>query len=150
MKKVIIIFATVALLMSCNVYRYPYSSTIVVFDYSEYAQKGFFITESNSVSFEYEPVSSIMAVVESGYEVLESRSGTSEDVVYGSFTTTKYGDYVSASAQMAIDELYKSAINMGADGIINFKIVYTPYSYYNGKVISYESYLASGMAIKRK
>lgn len=151
MKKIIFIATLVSLLVSCGISKKAYIRESTFIDFSEYTRKGFFLTESNSVNFNYEPISSITALVESGYEVLNREGVTSSDAVYGTFSTTRYGEYIRANAQDALDELYHSAIEMGADGIINLKIQFTPLRISSdGKVLSWESYYVSGMAIKRK
>jgi uncharacterized protein YbjQ (UPF0145 family) len=94
--------------------------------YDEFGK--FFITESNSVSFEYKPVGSITAVAESGYS---SRK------------------YVIASAQDALRVLYDEAEKNGADGIINLKITYEWFYDKDGKILAAKSVIATGMAIRR-
>lgn len=151
MKKNLVIVAVTILLVSCGVSRKAYIRDSTSIDFSEYNRIGFLFTESNSVSFDYEPLSSITALVESGYEVLSNAGASSSDAVYGSFSSTKYGEYIRANAQDALDELYSSAVEMGADGVINLKIQFTPFRMSSdGKVMSWESYYVTGMAIKRK
>lgn len=150
MKKIILLFFTTSLLVSCAVPRKAYVRESSAVDFSEYARKGFFITESNSVSFPYEPISSVSALVESGYEVLGEKRSASDEL-YGLNLNTKYGEFIRAKSQDALDELYEKSREMGADGIINLKIDYTPLrTSSNGSVISWESYYITGMAIKRK
>lgn len=147
MKKIISFCVVLLFVTSCTTYKIPYRRYSVAIDFSAYAQKGFFITESNSVSFPYEPVGSISAVVSSGYEILNSENLKSNDDVYGSYNKIKYGKMIYASVNDAIDELYNSARSLGADGIINFSFEYVPVSYY--KYVP-DSYVVSGMAIRRK
>jgi uncharacterized protein YbjQ (UPF0145 family) len=123
--------------------RSPYLKYHGVVDYSKYMSRGFFITEANSVSFDYESIGSVTAGVESGWEILDTttKTTTSKDDVYGSSTKTKikYGEYIQAELDDAIEELYSTSIELGADGVINFSIR-----------SSLGEYVVSGMAIKRK
>ena len=146
MKKILFFIFTVCVLSSCVSVpdsRSPYLRYHGVIDYSKYMSKGFFITEANSVSFDYEPIGSIAAGVESGWEILNhtTKTTTSDDDVYGSSTKTKvkYGEYIRAELDDAIEELYQACKELGADGVINFSIS-----------SSLGEYVVSGMAIKRK
>jgi uncharacterized protein YbjQ (UPF0145 family) len=150
MKKIISFCVVLLLVTSCTTYKIPYRRYSGTIDFSAYAQKGFFITESNSVSFSYEPLGSITAVVSSGYEVLNSEKLKSSDDVYGSFQKIKYGKMIDASVNDALDELYNSARSLGADGIINFRSDYIPATFQKGVLVSPDSYIVSGMAIRRR
>jgi uncharacterized protein YbjQ (UPF0145 family) len=152
MKKIILLFFAVFLLASCAV-KYPYRNYSSVIDFTEVITDGFFITESNSVSFQYDPLGSVTSVVESGYEVLGSKTHEANDDVYSHTATSnvKFGRYIYARAEDVISELISAAQSLGANGIINLKITYTPSVYDKyGNVISPSAYIASGMAIKRK
>jgi uncharacterized protein YbjQ (UPF0145 family) len=87
---------------SCNVYP-PYTSFGTYIDYSLYSEKGFFITESNSVSFEYESIASITMTDESG---------------------SINSDLKHPDLNKMIEDLYQLAIKKGANGVINLKIEY--------------------------
>lgn len=150
MKKIIPFLVVLLFATSCTTYKIPYRRYSDAIDFSAYAQKGFFITESNSVNFSYDPVGSISAVVSSGYEVLNSEKSKSNDDVYGAFQKIKYGKMIDASVNDALDELYNSARRLGADGIINFRSDYIPATFQKGVLVSPDSYIVSGMAIRRK
>ncbi|MBK5722784.1 hypothetical protein JGH11_18085 [Dysgonomonas sp. Marseille-P4677] len=79
MKKYFVCLALLLLSVSCA----TYNSYTVVVDYSKYAMEGFFITESNSVSFEYMPVGSVITSV-TGYIKTPkgNRKVTAEDALY--------------------------------------------------------------------
>jgi uncharacterized protein YbjQ (UPF0145 family) len=100
-----------------------YSSTL---NYNEF--KGLFISEANSVSFEYEPLGSVNSVVESGYRKRK---------------------YIRATAEDALYVLCKEAEKNGANGIINLKITYTWGHDKNGAITRLINVAASGMAIIR-
>jgi hypothetical protein len=146
MRKIILVISALFILSSCAsipVNRVQYKRYHGAIDYSVYTARGFFITESNSVSFGYEPIGSVYAVVKSGWEVLNrtTKRNTSDDEVYGTSTKVKinYGEYINADLNDAIEELYLGCIELEADGVINFS-----FSEWDGE------YVVSGMAIKRK
>lgn len=59
MKKALLLFFCAIILSSCAIYLPAPKSIIGMVDYSGLINRGIFVTESNSVSFEYEPVGSI-------------------------------------------------------------------------------------------
>lgn len=150
MKKILFISIIALFLSSCVTYKPAYTRFTEGVDFSEYTRRGFFITESNSVSFNYDPVGSLSSVVRGGYEVLGTDTYRSEDEVYGTHTKVRYGSFIPASVDDALDELYNSARELGADGIINFKLTYHPSEYEKNVLVRHSSYVVSGMAIKRK
>lgn len=150
MKKILFISLITLLLSSCATLKPPYSRFSNTVDFSEYTRKGFFITESNSVSFNYDPLGSLTSVVQGGYEVLGREAISSNDEVYGVNAKVTYGEFIPASIDDALDELYNSARELGANGIINFKLTYYPSEYEKNVLVRHSSYVVSGMAIKRK
>lgn len=152
MKKILFISICTMLLASCAV-KYPYKRYSSAIDFSEVTRAGFFLSESNSVSFPYEPVGSVTAVVESGYEVVGQQKNQTPDEVYSyqDLAKMKFGKYKYATPEDAISELISSAQELGANGIINLKTTYGSAIYdKNGAIVSPSSYVVSGMAIKRK
>jgi uncharacterized protein YbjQ (UPF0145 family) len=122
MRKMILIVAVLPLLFSsCVTERYTEISSVV--DYSKYAKKGFFLSESNSVNFEYEAFGSLSVVVLSGKKQGEG--------------------YKVASSDDAVRLLYEKAKDLGVNGLINVKF---DYSTVNKRSLV----TASGMAIKRR
>ena len=146
----IVVFITI---VGCTVTKRAYIQESEMIDYSKYAEKGFFITESNSVSFEYAAIGSISAKVESGYEIIgANKKKAVEDDIYPKQSNInvkiKYGDYISATPEAAIEELYNKAIENGANGVINLRIdPITTYIQQYGNIIT--GYFCTGMAIKR-
>lgn len=149
MKKILVFLAAALFLSSCVTHKPAYTRFTEGVDFSEYTRRGFFITESNSVSFNYDPVGSLTSVVRGGYETLGTDTHTSDEV-YGTYTNVRYGGFISASVDDALDELYNSARELGADGIINFRLTYHPPEYEKNVLVVHSSYVVSGMAIKRK
>ena len=147
MKK-FLLFAFVALIFtSCM--KIPYTSTVTVIDYSYFSKKGFFITESPSVSFDYEPVGSIIVRVENGHEVVKEKTKVTKTLLGGETITrtSKLGEYKVATVDNALDVIYEESIKAGANGLINVKI--TPLSVYQSGITFITGYNVSGMAIKK-
>lgn len=147
MKK-FLLFAFVALIFtSCM--KIPYTSTVTVIDYSYFSKKGFFITESPSVSFDYESVGSIMVSVQSGHNVIEGEKKVSKSIFGGEIETysSVMGKYRAATIDDALDLIYDESIKAGANGLINLKI--SPITVYQSGQTYVTGYIVNGMAIKR-
>ena len=147
-------FILLCCLCSCvTTYKWPYVQESSIVDYSQYAKKGFFITQANSVNFEYMPIGSLSAKVEGGYEVLNVDAvKIAGDDIYSRVPETKvnvkYGKYIKATPELAIDELYRKAKENGANGVIGLEInPITTYSQQYGNVVT--GYFITGMAIKK-
>ena len=154
MKKIVFILSVILLMGCSTIGKFPYVQESSIIDYSQYEKKGFFITEANSVSFEYEAVGSVSAKVESGFEIMGSNKVRAVgDDIYQKQMETKtkvaYGEFVSATPTQALELLYQRAVESRANGIINLKISpITQYTQAYGNVIT--GYFATGMAIKMK
>ncbi len=136
MKKIIVlsVVSFVLLFSSCTVKKYSISSNLL--DYSEFTSNNFFITESNSVSFDYESIGSISVYCESGHY----RDPRVTGIVEGP------GKWRKAIPKDLLNEAYNKALSKNADGLINMKITYIP----QVKNVPFDSYLLTGMLIKRK
>ena len=147
MKKILLLAVAALAMTSCS--KIPYTSTVTVIDYSYFTKKGFFITEAPSVSFDYEPVGSIMVRVESGHEVTKEEKKVSKSILGGEIETytTKFGKYKVATIDDALDFIYEESTKVGANGLINVKI--TPLSTYLSGQTYVTGYIVSGMAIKK-
>jgi hypothetical protein len=121
MKKIILL-SLVLLLAGCNVYR----ETSMHIDYRPFTESSFFITESNSVSFDYTPI---------GYVAATSKAGNL------SIWST---EYKFASPEAALKALCEEAKTLNANGIINLSFV----RYYT-KPGNAEEVIVSGMAIRK-
>lgn len=113
---------------NCQTYRQEYSVATTSLNYAQYAQDGFFISEANSVSFDYTPIGSVSSQVSSGY-----------------FHSSKI--WVIAKPEDGMKEIIKYAQRLGANGLINFKI--TPFTRTLGSGTVLDGFLLTGMAIKR-
>lgn len=123
MKRILLILIATISLSSCGMMKYAeYSTTL---NYNRF--KNFFITESNSVSFDYEPIGSVSSMVVSGY--VKSKR-------------------IEASADDALEVLYEEARQSNANGIINLKITYEWNRDKSGAITSLKCVSASGMAIR--
>lgn len=120
MKKSLVFLFLILLMSSCNMA--PYIKSIGYIDYTMY-DNGFFITESNSVSFEYKSLGSISVLILTGYE---------------------NSKLVKATAQDAVTALVEKAMLKKANGVIALKI--SPYTDFTTKQ---NGFFVSGMAIKK-
>ena len=144
MKKLTALLLVALAFSSC---RTPFLSTSASIDYSKYSNKDFFITESNSVSFNYTPIASVINTQSSGYEHLVKNGEVQYKNSYNGVKTPRTTKkFVYATIEDTLDDLYNNAIKMGANGIINLKIVS---EYANSKTPILIGYSASGMAIKK-
>lgn len=137
----------IGLLLAFSSCRAPMTHATYYIDYQEAGQGKVFITEANSVSFEYEPLGSILVEETSGVvkvTVPTTEKERNSDSLYGPGPATKtVNSYSKATAQTALNYAAKEALRLGGNGIINLRLTSTQ----NGKnsVVT-----VSGMVIKRK
>lgn len=136
MKKILTLCAVAALMMcSCETAN-KFQQSAGFIDYSMF--HGMFLTESNSVSFEYLPIGSLYAEEISGeYQIVKKKIGNNE--IYGDEYAVVDGKYRHASPQSALAFAADKAKEMGGNGIINLRIE---------KIDG--GYCVTGMVIKRK
>lgn len=154
MKKIIYLFG-VFLITSCYPAKTLFHQESSHVDYRPYSKTDFFLTEANSVSFEYSPISSVISIVKPGYVDKKDIVKTKEekdfkDDLYANNKHLKLGsDFKLASPQDALDGLVKEAKKLGANGIINLKITsfIEKVSLGNGIQPDLIGYSATGMAI---
>ena len=141
MKNLFYILLSVLLFTSCSMYK-SINETVVI-DYSRYTSQDFFITESNSVSFDYKPIGSVVTVVKGTKkkETGKQNDGDSVQKRKKSFFEEPRAEYYSVYE--AIDEFVRKSKNAGANGTLNFKVSYT-----NDKEFG-NGYVITGMAIKK-
>ena len=127
-----------------------FSSKVYYTDYQRYSDAGFFITESNTVSFDYVPVGSVVvrqtAGVMSDTEIISQNIPEKRgyDELYGELEKKRHSNsWKLPSDYTALDAVYKVAKEQNADGIINLKITMPEVN--NADIIE-----LSGMLIKRK
>lgn len=152
-KSFIISLLAASLITSCSVLpKYPYVQESSILDYTAYTSKGFFITESNSVSFDYKAIGSVSAKVESGYIItgVKSKAVPNDDIYKGDGRTTskvKYGGFKMANQNDALKEICDRAMEEGGNGIINLNIepIISTTQYGTGVT----GYFITGMAIRK-
>lgn len=145
------IFLTLSLLVlsSCST-PIKYCEMVGYIDYSQYASRGVFISESNSVNFEYEPLGSISVLVEDGYKKGIRPSRYNDDILYDEKNNSeKYEYWAKASYGSALNVAVDSVISKGGNGIINLKISHTVQPI-NTKEQYRNIIFLTGMAIKKK
>jgi len=136
MKK-IMLFAVISVLFSSCVVVSKYRLTAYVFDYSKYNEKNFFITESNSVNFNYKPIGSISVTTVSGSIERDPEK------VYLYYDPSTYKE---AKLEDAFKKLYEVAIEKGANGVINVQTTFTG-EFTIGNIIYPNKCTVSGMLI---
>ena len=155
MKKILMLLMVVGLFSSCGINKLPYTSNIYVLDYKYFTEKGFFITESNSVNFDYEPVGSISVLISSGYvksekELAKQNSKKSFDDSLYPFVNSYGSKFIAANYNDALDMIYDEAKAQGGNGVINLKTASYPAVYNEKGILLSESYITvSGMVIKK-
>jgi len=137
-RKVLFVFFAVFLFVGCIPTQRM--TRVVTLDLTKYTELGFFITESNSVNRDYDPIGLVSVYLESGKEVSVTKKDGG-DPVYGQDIVIKKGKFIDASLEEALEMMYDEARSKGANAIINLK-----YSY-NSTLNSWD---VTGMAIKLK
>ncbi len=149
MKPLLKILLAVIALAGFSACHSPLSHITYYLDYKEASQGKLFISEANSVSFEYEPLGSILVEEVPGtvniiVPVPEKTNQKDDDGLYSANPTKTITTYSDATAQSALNYAAVRAIEMGGDGLINLRMS----SYvdrYKRKVVQ-----VTGMVIKRK
>lgn len=123
MKKVILLVCSLFALASCSV-KVPYLKQTYFTDYRAFTQNGFFITESDAVSFDYDAVGHMEVLLRSGHEMVESGKVDKNGAVVPKvgLLEKKSGGYKIATLQDAINEFREKAIQEGADGALSLQI----------------------------
>ncbi|MGY4385678.1 uncharacterized protein YbjQ (UPF0145 family) [Pedobacter sp. UYP24] len=152
MKKIFLPALLSVLILGCTVRRPPAFISSSALDYTEYQKQGFFLSESNSVSFSYEPIASVSAIQLSGYKVKGSGNKEVNDDAFQTGYVTPYTavtkEFIKASKEGVLKQLVDEAKSKGANAIINlnftakFAVDKEGYSYLQG-------WSSSGMAIKK-
>lgn len=100
MKKIIFLLLVSLSLASCYTLDIPQSTTTNIIDYSEFAEQGIFVTESNSVNFDYKPLGSVV-----------------------SFTRGSTRLFLNSLDQnKAFTEIASKVKEIGGNGLINFNV----------------------------
>lgn len=116
------------LFSGCVTSKVGYVEQVNTLDYARYNRAGVFLTESNSVSFDYEPVGSISVVVLTGYSKTTKviSKVDSNDGIYGdrnyTETKTKANELIYATPVKVLDVAVAELTKLRANGIINLHI----------------------------
>lgn len=151
MKKVLLFVFAIGLLTSCATsaisYPEPYGFSTFL-DYSPLTNKGIYVTESNSVSFDYKTLGSVSATEVSGWvkkeKVLKvankNKKNNVDDMYAGVERNQSNGKYMrmSPSLDVAMERMANTLKEVDANGIINLKIRWEP-----------DRIIISGMAIRK-
>lgn len=145
MKRVLYILLLASCLTSCSV-KIPYLRSVEFVDYASLSQEyGLFLSESNSVSFDYETIGSVSVTEKSGHKMGTYSKKYNDDIYDTSGNKKiKMGDYIPATSGSALRLACEQAVLRGGNGIVNIKIVYIP-----ATKTSMPGYHVSGMIIKK-
>ena len=151
MKKVLLFVFAIGLLTSCATsaisYPEPYGFSTFL-DYTPLTNKGIYVTESNSVSFDYKILGSVSATEVSGWvkkekelKVANKNKKNNVDDMYADVERNQSnGKYMrmSPSLDAAMERMANTLKEVDANGIINLKIQWEP-----------DRIIISGMAIRK-
>lgn len=134
MKNLFLLLLCIFALTSCAVHLPAPKSTVGLIDYTEFTQKGIFVTESNSVSFEYQAIGSVFAEETDGWSEKKPEKNRTvyQDEYYDSYSgkrLTGQRKFVPANLNQALQNIAKQLEAIGANGIINLKIDYQTVPY---------------------
>ncbi|MGN1219099.1 MAG: hypothetical protein ACI4TD_14190 [Phocaeicola sp.] len=104
--KIIFLALCCLLVSSCETVNIPQVTVTVLRDYTPMTDKGIFVTESNSVDFDYVPLGSVVSVTNGAYRSSLEKGSMYENVDLGK----------------AFEEISNMLVVMGANGLINLKI----------------------------
>jgi len=146
MKKTLIYALIIVLFSACATLRPDPLSIISVVDYSPLTDRGIFVTESNSVSFEYKAIGSVIVEESGGWIARDGKRSPSSKEDYYIGSSKKI--YQSPKFESTFKKLSEKLESIGANGIINLKISSTSelnraYNVYVEKIT------ITGMAIKK-
>lgn len=148
MKKVLVLLVGMCMFASCATYRPAPKSFVGVIDYSVLTSKSLFVTESNSVSFDYQAIGSVIAEETGGWvpkNGAQSSTNVSDEYYVGSSTRKVYKN---PDVQVAFDNIAEQLSSIGANGIINLKITTSSEIDMVSK-LSVDKVTVSGMAIRK-
>lgn len=133
MKKVLFLILAIGLFTACVTPKMPapygFSSFL---DYSLLTDKGIYVTESNSVSFDYKTLGSVSVTevggwVKKGKEPKNTRKSnkSGDDDMYVGIDKSQYTGknlYVTPSIDVAMERMANTLKEIGANGVINLKV----------------------------
>ena len=147
MKLKLLLIMPILALASCSIVNVPapkqYAATI---DYAYLSQKGIFVTESNSVNFDYEPLGSIYVECTGGWVKKKYKEGD----VMGDIYMTNLGSvkYLPPTIDDAYQLILSEVKKLRANGVINLKIS-TVSEYLSTYKVTVNKIIITGMCIRR-
>mgnify|MGYP005878621111 CR=1 FL=1 len=159
MKKLLVLIFALLSLVACTTVKLPIPvSSSGFIDYLPLTSRGIYVTESNSVSFDYEAIGSIYVTENGGWvrtskdkNIKEEKRKKHLNVEDDSYYTPENSEissgkstYISPDVVIAMENMAQELKKTGANGIINLKIEYT-----REGVLNIEKITISGMAIKK-
>ena len=140
--KTTILFCTLGILLSACTPRVtipPFIQEAYMLNYNEIAGPHFLITESNSVSFDYIGIGSLVVYEKSGGGDLVTTTIKDNDAIYGSHKNKELKGRRNANIHSALERAVAEAKAAGGDAIINLK------TNHEGDYVT-----ITGMVVKRK
>lgn len=147
MKKYFYLLMLAVLLASCSIVNVPapkqYAATI---DYAYLSQKGIFVTESNSVNFDYEPLGSIYVECTGGWVKKKYKEGDVMQDIY--MANPSSVEYLPATIDDAYQMVLSEVKKLRANGVINLKIS-TVSEYLSTYKVTVNKIIITGMCIRK-
>ncbi|MBK5720149.1 hypothetical protein JGH11_04610 [Dysgonomonas sp. Marseille-P4677] len=153
MKKVLLsLLFILFIISSCVTVKFKSFEAVDFWDYTPLIKKGLFVTESNSVNFDYTAIGSVYIEIRAGEDKDKSKAVKKEQYLDSDIYIQKNKrtvEYTSATIDDALKKLSNQLSDVGANGIINLKISQvssmqiSPDTYYG------PGYIITGMAIKK-
>lgn len=140
-------------MLSCATVTVKSLDIVGVLDYSPLTSKGIFVTESNSVGFEYNAIGSIYIELRNGAVTKPKDTFKDSDILYSTKAdrnkppvpeAPKSAKNVNYSIDDAVNRLAYELQRLEANGIINLKIQRVEETAFLGR-----GYVITGMAIRK-
>lgn len=127
--------------------KQPYINNTYYTDYRPFVKNGFFVTESESVSFDYDAVGHMETEMCSGCELISEKENKRTGNV-----KRKWGKYIKVELDDVMSEFQKRAVEKGSDGAImlDIKPIVKNIRVDTWNVQALTGYKISGMLIKRR
>lgn len=147
MKKWILPLFLIVALTSCTTVNVPapkqYATCI---DYSFLTQQGIFVSESNSVNFDYEPLGSLYVECSGGWVKKNRKDGTEMQDIY--MASPNSVEYLPATVDDAYQLVLSEIKKLRANGVINFKIS-SVNEYLSSYQVTVNKIIITGMCIRK-
>lgn len=142
------------LVTSCAYYNVaPYSVTAYGLDFKRYSDKGFFITKSSTVPFDYEPIGTYEVAVQIGEDHSQHETNRTQKYVDFMGVERKNSEVSypikSFTVYEAMDSLQALIESDGGNGVMMFEAKMEP-TKIDGRNMYLEKCIISGMGFRRK